>query len=85
MTNTRESSDPVFRRLVDGGLLYDADHECIHHLNETATLICESWRQGMSQEDIVRLLRERYEVETAVALDHVRLTIERLQGRLSTG
>ena len=52
MTNTRESSDPVFRRLVDGGLLYDADHECIHHLNETATIICESWRRGMSEEDI---------------------------------
>lgn len=27
----------MFRRVVDGGLLYD-ERECIHHLNETATV-----------------------------------------------
>jgi len=84
MTSQPEPKDPVFRRLVDGGLLYD-ERECIHHLNETATVICESWRRGMSEEDVVRSLTERYEVGGTVARDHVRTTIERLEGRSSTG
>ncbi|HCL29599.1 MAG TPA: hypothetical protein DIC52_14315 [Candidatus Latescibacteria bacterium] len=48
-TDTSQQIDPVFRRLVDGGLLYDADQACSHHLNETAAVICESWRNGIDE------------------------------------
>ena len=78
-----ECSDPAFPRLVDGGLFYDERHGCIHHLNETAAMICENWRQGLREEDIVGLLLRYYEVDIAVATDHVRATIVQLQGSKS--
>lgn len=81
---TEPASDPVFRRLVDGGLLYDAGQGCIHHLNETAALICESWRQRMKEEEIVDLLLRRYAVDTAGAVEHVRATIAQLQSSAPT-
>ena len=76
-------SDPVFRRLLDGALLFDAEQGCIHHLNETAAVICESWRQGTKEEDIVDLLLQRYTVDAAVAGKQVRMTIAQLQSSAS--
>ncbi|MDA0334785.1 MAG: PqqD family protein [bacterium] len=83
MMDTPECSDAAFRRLTDGGLFYDERHGCIHHLNETAAIICENWRQGLKEEDIVDLLLRNYEVDMAVAADHVRGTIAQLRGSKS--
>ena len=83
MTERSQADDPVFRRLVDGGLLYDAEQGCIHHLNETASVICESWRQGLAEEDIVKLLLSRYDVDDDVAVAQVRATIAQLTGAAS--
>lgn len=74
------STDPVFRRLVDGGLLYDADRECIHHLNETVALICEHWRNGLVEEEIVKVLTSRFEVEDEAAREQIRLALKQLDG-----
>lgn len=84
MTTSNDGTEPTFRRLVDGGLLYDAERGCIHHLNETAAVICEHLRKGMNQDDIVQWLLERYDVTPEVLRQQVRLAAATLQGTTGT-
>lgn len=75
MSAAADDAGTTFRRLVDGGLLYDAAGDCIHHLNETAAVICEHLRQGLQEDAIVQLLLERYEVDAEVLRLQVRETM----------
>ncbi|MBN63723.1 MAG: PqqD family protein [Candidatus Latescibacteria bacterium] len=50
----------AYRKLVDGGMLYDADQKQVHHFNETAALVWESCREGRSTAQIVAALAGSY-------------------------
>ena len=58
---------PTYRKLVDGGMIYDADNQQVHHLNSTAAHVWEVCQQGRSCGEIVRELQRLYEVETGKA------------------
>lgn len=70
-------ADVLYRKLVDGGLIYDGRSGRIHHLNETAAAIWEGCREGVPAHALVERLCERYEVEADVAAGQVRETLER--------
>ena len=73
----------TYHRLVDGGLVYDDRQGCIHHLNETAALIWEAWREGEEEAVIARRLCERYEVDPDTARREVDAAVQRFQGGAS--
>jgi hypothetical protein len=57
----------VFRKLVDGGMIYDREEKRVHHLNSTAACVWENCQKGRTTEQIVRDLCCRFEVETQPA------------------
>jgi len=62
----------AYRRLVDGGMIYDADHQQVHHLNSTAAHIWEACQQGCRCGEIARELQRLYAVEP----DQARVDVE---------
>lgn len=70
-------SDVLYRKLVDGGLVYDSSSGRIHHLNETAAFIWEACQEGSAAPAIARRLCERYEVDETIADREVAQTLER--------
>lgn len=62
MSEPTARPDVLYRRLVDGGLVYDARSGQIHHLNETAAFIWEACAQGTAAASITQGLCARYEV-----------------------
>ena len=71
-------ADVLYRKLVDGGLIYDGRTGSVHHLNATAAAIWEACREGASEADLVRRLCAAYDVDDATAADQVRSTLKRL-------
>jgi PqqD family protein of HPr-rel-A system len=72
-----ECADVLYRKLVDGGLIYDGRSGQIHHLNETAAAIWEACRDGVPATELVRQLCERYDVSTREASAQVHETLNR--------
>ncbi len=64
----------AYRKLVDGGMIYDADQQQVHHLNGTAAHVWEACQQGRSCGEIARELQRLYEVE----LDSARADVKEI-------
>jgi len=60
-------SSLAYRKLVDGGMIYDREKKLVHHLNCTAAHIWESCQEGRSREQIARDLCLRFEVDIQMA------------------
>ncbi len=63
----RARKDVLYRKLVDGGMVYDSVSTQVHHLNASASLVWESCHEGGSLETIVGEMRARYDVAQADA------------------
>jgi len=57
----------AYRKLVDGGMIYDREQKLVHHLNCTGASVWEGWQEGHSTEKIVQDLCLRYKVDLEVA------------------
>lgn len=66
----------IYRKLVDGGMIYDSQQQQIHHLNATAALVWEACQQGRSAEEIAAELCRQYEVSAEQARADVEKTLE---------
>jgi hypothetical protein len=53
----------AYRKLVDGGMLYDREAQQVHHFNETAACVWESCESGQTTAQIVAELCAVYEVD----------------------
>lgn len=62
----------LYRKLVDGGMLYDSASGQVHHFNATAALVWEACQEGRRTSEMVAELRRRYEVEPTQADADVR-------------
>ena len=54
-----------FRRLVDGGILYDEAGGCVHHLNGVAVLIWEAAGPGATVSEMVNHVCRSYDAPAA--------------------
>ena len=54
-----------FRRLVDGGILYDEDGGCVHHLNGVAVLIWEALGAGATVPEMANHVCRSYDAPAA--------------------
>ena len=59
----RARADVLYRKLVDGGLVYDSISTRIHHLNDTAAFVWEACQGGSRISDIVTQMCGHYESE----------------------
>jgi len=71
--------DVIYRRLVDGGMVYDSRTRRVHRLNQVAALIWEACEAGLSARDATSRLRAEYEVSAAQAEGDVADAIEQLR------
>jgi hypothetical protein len=71
----------AYRRLADGGLLYDQERKEVHHFNATAALVWESCQEGRTAEEMVSALRRLYEVGEERARGDVRRVLRTLVAR----
>lgn len=53
----------AYRKLVDGGMLYDQERQQVHHFNETAARVWESCLGGQTTARIVAVLCRAYEAD----------------------
>lgn len=59
----RAREDVLYRKLVDGGMVYDSVSTQVHHLNASASLVWESCQEGGGSLDkIAREMCARFEV-----------------------
>lgn len=59
----RAREDVLYRKLADGGMVYDSVSTQVHHLNASASLVWEACQEGGgSLAKIVREVCTRYEV-----------------------
>ena len=63
----RVREDLVYRKLADGGMLYDNLQQRVHHLNATAAFVWENCCQRRSSAEIVEQLCASFEVERSRA------------------
>jgi len=68
----------LYRRLVDGGILYDDLAQEVHHFNATAALVWEQCNPGGRLADLVARLCERYEVDATRARVDARAILQEL-------
>ena len=61
----RARDDVLYRKLVDGGLVYDSVSTRIHHLNDSAAFVWEACQGGSQIRDIVTRMCGHYESEAA--------------------
>ena len=73
----RVRDDLLYRKLVDGGLIYDSSSGSIHHLNDSAALVWEASQEGCSAADIGDSLSARYEVDAGVAVGDAETILQR--------
>ena len=59
----RTRDDLYYRKLVDGGMVYDAVTGRVHHFNATAAKIWESCQLGQSREQIVSCLARDFSLD----------------------
>ena len=69
--------DLFYRKLVDGGMLYDGQHRRVHHLNATAAFVWEACQKGQGTGEMVRDLCRSYEVDDGSARADVVAILER--------
>ncbi|MFH1571606.1 MAG: PqqD family protein [Gemmatimonadota bacterium] len=60
--------DLLYRRLVDGGMVYDSATRRVHHLNASAATVWETCGAGATARAIVARLCGRFEIDEARAL-----------------
>jgi hypothetical protein len=70
----------LYRPLVDGGLLYDAGQERVHHLNATAALVWEQCGRGARLCELVERVSQVSDVDDARA----RADVQALLGQLAS-
>ena len=70
----RARGELAYRKLVDGGMIYDRKHRQVHHLNRTAACVWESCRRGCSTDEIVGELCRLFSVEA----DEARRDVEEI-------
>ena len=58
----RAREDLLYRKLVDGGMVYDSVSTQVHHLNASASLVWEFCQEGGSLDKIVREMCARFDV-----------------------
>lgn len=56
-------SELTYRKLVDGGMLFDRQEQEVHHFNETAALVWELCEDGQTTAQIIERLRSAYAVD----------------------
>jgi hypothetical protein len=56
-------TDLVYRKLVNGGMLYDSAQQRVHHLNATAALVWEFCQEKRDTEELVVQLCKSFTVE----------------------
>ncbi len=69
--------DLFYRKLVDGGMLYDGRHRRVHHLNATAAFVWEACQKGQGTSEMVRDLCRSYDVDDGSARADVVAMLER--------
>ena len=69
--------DLFYRKLVDGGMLYDGQYRRVHHLNATAAFVWEACQKGQDTGEMVRDLCRSYDVEDESARADVAAILER--------
>ena len=52
-----------YRKLVDGGMLFDREGQQVHHFNETAAFVWELCQDGQTTAQIVERLRGAYALD----------------------
>ena len=72
--------DLVYRKLVDGGMLYDGRSRKVHHLNATAARVWEACQQGKKTGEIVQELCRCFEVNAEQAGPDVEAILEDFAG-----
>ena len=68
--------DLVYRKLVDGGMLYDGRSRKVHHLNATAARVWEACQQRKKIGEIARELCRSFEVDSERAGRDVEAILE---------
>ena len=56
-----------YRKLADGGILYDGKNRQVHHLNATAGFVLEQCQKGKNFSEIVESMCAIFEVKTKLA------------------
>jgi len=72
----RTRGDLAYRKLVDGGMIYDRERRQVHHLNRTAACVWEACQQGRSTRGIVEELCRLFSVEHSDARRDVEEILE---------
>ena len=61
-----------YRKLADGGILYDGKSRQVHHLNATAAFVLEQCQEGKAFSEIVDSMCTTFEVKTKLARDDLK-------------
>lgn len=61
-----------YRKLADGGILYDGKSRQVHHLNATAAFVWEQCQKGNIFSEIVENMCSKFEVKTKLARDDLK-------------
>jgi hypothetical protein len=61
-----------YRKLADGGILYDGKSRQVHHLNATAAFVWEECQKGKVFSAIVESMCSMFEVKTKLARDDLK-------------
>ena len=61
-----------YRKLADGGILYDGKSRQVHHLNATAAFVWEQCQKGNIVSEIVENMCSKFEVKTKLARDDLK-------------
>ena len=69
--------DLFYRKLVDGGMLYDGRYRRVHHLNATAAFVWEACQRGQETSEMVRDLCRSFDVDDERARTDVEAILER--------
>lgn len=68
---TKINSDFVIERIEDQTVIFDDDNLVLFTLNKTASFIFNKLRQGLSKEEVVRLLANKYKISEIKAKNDV--------------
>lgn len=53
----------IIQKLDKDLVIFDADESVLYTLNETATFVFQKLKRGLSQEEIIKAMVKRYDVE----------------------
>jgi hypothetical protein len=72
-------SEIHYRSLADGGMLFDAEGRCVHHLNASAACVWEACQEGAPLTKITTTVCARFEVEWEEAENDIKGILCRFQ------